>query len=93
MDLHQPQPLLVVQGKLSAPKKCYLMAEKTSILEVKNSNAVATLLASFFVFNMHYPPGLSNFYTILEVLLFGKGPKKCAITVCNVLTQLQYSLD
>ena len=93
LELHQPQPLLVVKGKLSNPQECYLMAEKTSILKGQVHNGVATLLASFFVFNMHYPPGLSNFYIILEVLLLGQVPTKCPITVSNVLAQLNYELE
>lgn len=91
-QLHQLQPLLVVEGTLRIPKTCYIMAEGTSILQGQVKNAVAILLASFFVFNMHYPPGLSNFYTILEILLLGQIPKMCPITVSNVLSQLNYEL-
>ena len=93
MELHQPQPQLVVKGKLSNPQDYYLMAEKTSILKGQVHNGVATLLASFFVFNMYYPPGLYNFDIILEVLLLGQVPTKCSITVSNVLAQLNYELE
>ena len=66
------------------------MAEGTSILRGQLRNAVALLLASFFVFNIHYTPGLSGFYTVLEILLFNQLPKKCPITVSNVLSLLNY---
>lgn len=89
-ELNQPQPLLVVEGTLQSPKRCFIMAEATSVLQGDVTNAVAMLLSSFFVFNMHYPPGLSNFYTVLEVLLLRQIPKKCPITVSTVLSQLNY---
>ena len=85
-ELHQPQPVIVVEGTLENPKSCYIyiMAEQTCIVHGQVKNAVAMLLASFFVFNIHYPPRLGNFYTVLEVLLLRQTPKKCPIVVSNV---------
>ena len=91
-ELNQPQPLLVVEGTLESPKRCFIMAEETSVLQGEVTNAIAMLLASFFVFNIHYPPGLSNFYTVLEVFMLRQVPKKCPIIVSNVLSQLNYGL-
>ena len=91
-ELQQPQPLLVVEGTLAKPARCFLMAEGTPVLQGQVKNAAALLLASFFVFNLHYPPGLANFYTVLEVLLLKQSPKKCPITVSNVLSRLNYEV-
>ncbi len=92
MEVSQPHPLLLIVGTLQNPQECHLGAERTAILRGDMDNAVGLLLASFFVFNLCYPPGLTNFYTVLEVLLLGQTPKKCPITVANVLSQLQYEL-
>ena len=67
------------------------MAEATSVLQGEVTNTVTMLLVSFFVFNIHYPPGLSNFYTVLEVLLLRQVPKECPIIISNVLSQLNYT--
>ncbi len=90
--VQQPHPLLIIPGTVQNPQGCHLFAEGTVILKGEVDNAVGLLLASFFVFSMHYPAGLSNFYTVLEVLLLDQKPKKCPITVAHVLTQLQYEL-
>ena len=91
--MHQPQPLLVINGSLQDPKECYLVAEKTVILKGDFDNAIGLLLASFFVFNIHYPPGLSNFYTILEIILLHQLPKKYPLTVSNILARLNYEKE
>jgi len=45
-ELHQPQPVIVVEGTLENPKSCYIMAEQTCIVHGQVKNAVAMLLAS-----------------------------------------------
>ena len=63
--LHQPQPLVIVEGILESPSApwasgCYIMAEGTAT-QGKVKSIVTMLLASYSVFNIHYPPWLGNF--------------------------------
>ena len=52
--------------------------------KVEIKQALAVLFASFYVFNVHYPAGCSNFYLLLESLLFkkkliGRKPRLAAV--------------
>ena len=42
IELHQPQPLLVVKGELSNPTECYLVAEKN--IDIEELKSVMLLL-------------------------------------------------
>lgn len=46
-ELNQPQLLLVVEGTLQSQKRCFIMAEATSVLQGDVTNAGAMLLSSF----------------------------------------------
>lgn len=46
--------------------------EKKTVAKVDVEDAVIVLFASFFVFNLHYPHGCTNLYTIIEAILLDK---------------------
>lgn len=82
-----PQPLIIVKGCLQEPKEAYLVVDRMILCKLKLANVPLALLAAFYVFNVHYTPGCSNFYTFLESYFLSlKPPKKARIG--NFLSQL-----
>ena len=58
------------RGKL---EQCYLIIEKQVLSKIRTSiDAVVVLFATFFAFNVHYPVGCTNVYTVLEAILLEK---------------------
>ena len=55
----------------------FLVIEK-KLCKVPFCEAPLALLCAFYVFNLHYTDGCTNFYTLFEVLFLGKKvpPKK-----------------
>lgn len=53
-------------------KDVFLVIEKLVINKVEVNTAILVLFSSFFVFNVNYPPGCSNFYTLLECIFLNK---------------------
>ncbi len=82
-----PQPVIVVKGSLQNPKEAFLVADKIHICKIKFGNIPLVLMAAFYVFNVHYTPGCSNFYSFLEsYFLSVKLPKKARLG--NFVSQL-----
>ena len=68
-----PQPSIITRVRNGHVKDAFLVIEKAAFpTKVSPKDIIAVLFSSFFVFNVHYPPGCSNFYTMLEVLFLNK---------------------
>ena len=60
MSNHQNEPYVIV---VHTPEQLLLVIEKEVIAEINDVEEVLfTLLSSFFVFNLCYPVGCTNFY-------------------------------
>ena len=67
------QPCLIASHSKGMLDSCFLVIEKHLISKIKNTEeSVVVLPAVFYVFNVHYPMGCTNVYTILEQLLLDK---------------------
>ena len=55
-------------------------------------NADVVLLSSFYVFNLKYPHGLNNFYTVLEALVLNILPKNPSIVVSRVPSLMRHEI-
>ena len=84
------QPCLLVLGTMTQITDAYIIAEKTVVCRVSINKAVVSLLAVYFVFNMQYPAGLNNIYTILEIVLLQTKPAKVSVVVNRVLSAISY---
>ena len=72
-NIPSPQPCLVVKTNEGRAEECYLVIEKTVTAKIEViKDAVLILFASFFVFNVHYPHGCTNLYTVMEAILLDK---------------------
>ena len=65
------QPCVIVKGTIQsgAVEKAILVIEKQIICTFDPKDIPAILLSAFYVFNMHYTEGCTNFYSALEALL------------------------
>ena len=63
------EPYVAVVGEDSDSLQAYLIVDKLVIDELNMDDLPFTLLAAFFVYNICYPKGCTNFYTFLEILL------------------------
>ncbi len=66
-DVAQAVPSLLVKQDIRGHRELFLVYEKNVITNVPG---VVLLLAAYYVYNMQYPPGLKNFFTLLELELF-----------------------
>ena len=53
-------------------KDAFLAIEKQLITKLDTATAILVLFSSFFVFNVNYPAGCSNFYLLLESIFLNK---------------------
>ena len=60
------------------------------ICKISVISAPLLLLASFFVFDMVYPKGLSSFYLLLEKVLLDKHDAKSSQVVSRVITAITH---
>ena len=84
--------MLLVLGDLVDLDDLFIIAEKTVICRVSVQRATISLLACYFIFNMEYPVGLNNVYSVLEIVLLRMRPSKVSIVVDRALAQIPYEL-
>lgn len=75
MQLH-PQPTIVIQGEVNNMKAAYIAVEGHILCKVPVKQLPFMLLFVYYVFNLKYPSGCSNFYSFLEYLFLGVTPPK-----------------
>jgi hypothetical protein len=82
------QPFLINNGTVHQPGSYFVVIEKL-LVSVGNdlSWAFEVLFASFFVYNLSYPPLLDKWYHLMEDIAFGIS-KKSSPTISNFISQL-----
>lgn len=68
--------------------KATLIVDKRVIDDVSGKRLPFALMSSFFVFNICYPKGCNNFYSMLEVLLLNFSCEKLTTTCKNLLPKI-----
>lgn len=80
---------MLVVGTFQDPKQAFLVADKKIITEVLCFEDLPfCIMSAFFVFNIHYPVGCSNFYQFMEVITLKFPLKKASITVKHFCTSV-----
>ena len=82
------QPCLVVQLSKEEVQDCFLVIEKKVMFRVNTKHAVMVLFASFYVFNLNYVSGCTNFYLLFECLFLNKKIPGRKPRVAAVLAEL-----
>ena len=68
-EIEQPQPYILVIGDSGSEWQAFLITDKKVVTEVPFENTPLTLMSAFFVYNICYPNGCTNFYTFMEVVI------------------------
>ena len=80
MKLEQAQPIVIIRGTPKHPADGYLVCEKSLLSKINLSDLPIALFATYYVFNMQYCAGCTNFFTFLEVIFLNIAvPKKTKI--------------
>lgn len=84
LEVGTTQPCLIIRSNDGSIKDVFLVIEKKIICEVSIEHAIVVLFSSFYVFNVNYPLGCSNFYLALESIflkkkVLGRKPRLCAL--------------
>lgn len=67
-DAYAPQPHLIVRTSNKKIKDAFFVLERKPYTQtIKCEIMVPLLFSTFYVFNIKYTPGCTNFYTLLEV--------------------------
>lgn len=74
----RPQPFVIVRGTSRCIKDAFLVCEKMVLSKIKPFDLPIILFAAYYVFNMQYCSGCTNFFTFLEVLFINAAPPKRA---------------
>lgn len=61
---------MVVVGDHREPEQAFLVLENKTVCELKTCDIPIDPVAMFYVHNMCYPKGCTNFYTFIESSLF-----------------------
>lgn len=87
MKLEQAQPTVVIRGTPKHPADGYLVCEKSLLSKINVEDLPIALFATYYVFNMQYCAGCTNFFTFLEAIFLNiAAPKKTKIN--HLLTML-----
>ena len=73
INLKVVQPCTAFRGTLASPVDAFLCVEKTVLSKLTRLKDIGLILiASFYAFNMHYTPGLTNFYMFFECFMLNQ---------------------
>ena len=64
------------------------MVDKEIVMDVCVDDIPLILMSAFFIFNIHYPVGCTNFYTFLEAFTLGFSLEKASPTVKHLVASL-----
>ena len=68
-------------------RQCFLIIEQQIITDIQK-NAALVLIAAYYVYNLKFPKGWTNFYTLLEVLFLRKPSAAPNASVKHLLSSL-----
>ena len=89
-----PQPCTVARASDGNVKDAFLVIERSPLIRKvpDTKSCLLVLFSSYYAFNVHYPDGCCNFFTLLEVLFLDRKvpPRKPRLSA--LVSQLKASL-
>ena len=82
------EPYIMVYGEDQSNANAYLIVDKRVIGIVKMTELPFALMAAFFVYNICYPRGCSNFYSMLEILVLKYSSEKASPSIKHLLPKI-----
>ena len=94
-DIHHLNPCIIAKEDKGVEKdtETFLVAEKTVICKIPGHQALLTLLAAYYAFNMAYaiyPKGLTCLHVLLEKVLLNRHTSKESQLVATLFTSLSH---
>ena len=88
--LEQAQPIVIIRGTPKHPKDAHLVCERSLLSKINVADLPIALFATYYVFNMQYCAGCTNFFSFLEAIFLNiAAPKKTKINhLLNMLDNL-----
>ena len=83
-------PIILIKGTLTDFRDAYLVIEKDVICKVPIEEILMILLASYYVFDMKYPQGLTNLYMFLENYFLGFKVPREKTKINNLISELAH---
>ena len=80
------EPYIIISGDHEL--KASLVVDKCVIDSVSMTELPYTLMSAFFVYNICYPKGCNNFYSMLEILVLNYSLEKASPTVKYLLPKI-----
>ena len=84
------EPYVIVIGSPDHYTEAFLIIDGRLIGEIKDVEIVPLVLASYYVFNICYPKGLSAFYSILEVIVLNTPLSKTSPSIQHVFASIRF---
>ena len=81
-------PYILVVGDQREAIQAFLVVDCQVITEVGLEDIPLTLMSAYFVFNICFPSGCSNFYAFMEVYTLGFALEKASPTVNHFVASL-----
>lgn len=75
-------------GRPEDYSQAFLVMDCRVVFEVKSNDIPITLMGAFFVFNICYPPGCKNYYSLLEVVVLNYPIGKSSSSVKHLYSSL-----
>ena len=92
-DIVINQPCCIVkmnaEGRIT-DGQAVLIAEKSVLCKFNVQEVPMVLLSAFYVFNIHYPEGCSNFYSALEAILLQQKIPPRKPRLAAILSRLEH---
>ena len=86
-DISNLTPYVVV-GDITDAKQSFLVVDKKILCEIEFEGIPFCLMAAFFVFNIFYPRGCSNFYSFMEIMTLEFPLEKASATVKHFIASI-----
>ena len=83
------EPYVIIIGSPSSYTQAFLVIDSDVIGEIGDMELIPlVLMASYYVFNICYPKGLTSFYSVLEVIVLGTPLDKASPSVKHVYASI-----
>lgn len=85
--------MLVTGNITDAKKQIFLITDNEVITEITTIPPPLALLAAYYTYNIQYPKGCLNFYSLIEVLFIKKARTSVTASVKHILCDLADLID
>ena len=87
------EPYIIITGEDQSDATAYMIVDKRIIDTVEMAEMPLALMAAFFLYNICYPRGCSNFYCMLEILVLKYNCEKASPSVKHLLPKILHTLS